>query len=187
MRWQELFADLEAQGDSLRRADDEREIAELTRGGLAQIGILNRLHGNVSTPVTVQVAGVGEIRGRLQRVGADWLLLSSGDEVVVPLPALMGVSDLPPAAVSDEGVGVVASRLRLTSVLRAMARDRSPVRVVLRDGTPVVGTPDRVGADFVDLAVHDVDEPPRVQQVRSRATVSFGWIGCIRRQPSGWA
>jgi hypothetical protein len=186
VRWQELFADLEAQGDSLRRADDEREIAELTRGGLAQVALVNRLHGNVSARVTVKVAGVGDLSGRLQRVGADWLLLSDGDEVVVPLSAVMGVMDLAAAAVSDEGVGVVASRLRLTSVLRAMARDRSPVRVVLRDGTSVVGTPDRVGADFVDLAVHDLDEPPRPQQVRSRATVSFAWIGCVRRQPSGW-
>jgi hypothetical protein len=186
VRWQELFADLEAQAVSLRRVDDEREIAELTRGGLAQVSLVNRLHAQVSGRLTVQVAGAGTITGQLERVGADWLLLASADEVVVPLPAVMAVLDLPPAAVSDEGVGAVASRLRLTSVLRAIARDRSPVRIVLRDGSPVVGTPDRVGADFVDLAVHEVGEPPRARQVRSRATVSFGSIGCVRRHPWGW-
>jgi small nuclear ribonucleoprotein (snRNP)-like protein len=186
MRWHELFSDLEGQGSSLQRADTDREIADRTRGELAQVTLLNRLRASVSSPVTVWVAGAGEIRGELLRVGADWFLVATTDEVIVPVPALVGVLNLPPAAVSKDGAGIVASRLRLSSVLRAVARDRSTVRIVLRDGGDVVGTLDRIGADFVDVSMHGLDEPPRPQHLRGRVTVGFAAIGCVRRQPAGW-
>jgi hypothetical protein len=54
------------------------------------------------------------------------------------------------------------------------------------DGRSLTGTPDRVGADFVDLALHDPAEPPRRTEVRSRATVSLAAIACVRRRPTGW-
>jgi hypothetical protein len=186
MRWQDLFADLEAQASSLERADEDQEIAERTRGELAHVSLLSRLRANVGRRITVRISGAGELSGQLQRVGADWLLIATTDEIVVPLAALLGVVDLSPSAVSDEGVSVVASRLRMTSVLRSVARDRSAVRIVLRDGSPVFGTLDRVGADFVDVAVHDLGEAPRPRQVRSRATLALAAIACVRRQPTGW-
>lgn len=186
MRWHELFADLEGQASSLERADAEREISERTRGELGHVTLINRLRAHVTRPVTMSVAGAGDLSGTLQRVGADWLLIAATDEAIVPLAAVMALLGLPPQSVSDGGVGVVSSRLRLTSALRAVARDRSAVTVVRRDGTPLVGTPDRVGADFVDIALHELGEAPRRQQVRSRATVSFDAIGCVRRRPSGW-
>ncbi|MBA2560423.1 MAG: hypothetical protein H0V07_11170 [Propionibacteriales bacterium] len=167
MRWQELFADLEAQAHSLERADEEREIADRVRGELARVSLVNRLRANISRRVTVSIVGAADVRGELQRVGADWLLVASGDEVIIPLSAVMSLVDLAPAAVTDDGVGPVSSRLRLTSALRAVARDRSAVTVVLRDGKALVGTPDRVGADFVDVAMHHIDQAPRHRQVRS--------------------
>ncbi len=148
--------------------------------------LINRLRAHVARPVTMAVTGAGDLSGVLQRVGADWLLLATTDEAIVPLAAVIAVLDLPPRAVSDDGVSVVTSGLRLTSVLRAVARDRSAVTVIRRDGHAMVGTPDRVGADFVDIALHELGEAPRRQQVRSRATVSFDAIGCVRRRPSGW-
>ncbi len=186
MRWQELFADLEAEASSLQRLDEGREIADRTRGELAQVGLLNRLRASVGGRLTVRVAGTGELTGRLERVGADWILITSTDEVVIALSALMAVADLSSAAVSDSGVGVIASRLRLTSVLRAVARDRSAVRITMVDGSGLVGTLDRVGADFVDLAVHSLEEAPRPQHVRSRATVALASMAFLRRQPPGW-
>jgi hypothetical protein len=186
MRWQELFADLEAHVVSMERADDAGEIAERTRGEVAQVLLLNRLRANVACRLTVWVEGAGELTGQLQRVGADWFLLASTDEVIVSVAALLGVVNLPAAAVSSGGVDVVGSRIRLTSVLRAVAKDRSAVRIVLRQGTAVAGTVERVGADFVDVAVHDLDQAPRADQVRSRVTISLASVACVRRQPSGW-
>jgi hypothetical protein len=185
MRWQELFADLEAQARSLERPD-EGELSDRIRGEMAQVTLLNRLRAQVSRQVTVSVRGVGDVTGRLQRTGADWILLHAPDEVIVPLAAVMAVRDLPPDAVSPQSSGVAARGLRLTSVLRAAARDRSVVVLTRLDGRSLTGTPDRVGADFVDLALHDPSEAPRRAEVRSRATVSLAAIACIRRRPTGW-
>lgn len=186
MRWQELFADLEAQARVLERSDHDGEIVERIRGEIARVTLLNRLRAQLAREVNVSVWGFGDVSGLLQRVGADWLLIEAEGETIVPLAAVMSLADLPPDAVSPEGVGAVASTLRLASILRAVARDRSLVVVTRRDGRNLVGTPDRVGADFVDLALHDVEAAPRRTQVRSRATVNFGAIGCVRRRRGGW-
>jgi hypothetical protein len=185
MRWEELFADLEAQARSLERAE-EGELSDRTRGEMAQVTLMNRLRAQVSRQVTVSIRGLGDLTGRLQRTGADWLLLQAPDEVIVPLAAVMALRDLPPDAVSPDSSSVVAGGLRLTSVLRGAARDRSVVVVTQVDGRSFTGTPDRVGADFVDLALHDPVEAPRRTEVRARATVSLTAIACIRRRPTGW-
>jgi hypothetical protein len=185
MRWQELFADLEAQALCLERAD-EGEISDRIRGEMAQVTLINRLRASVARQVTVSIQGLGDVTGRLQRTGADWMLIQAPDEVIVPLAAVMALRDLPPDALSPESSGVVAGGLRLTSVLRAAARDRSVVVLTRLDGRSLTGTPDRVGADFVDLALHDPSETPRRTDVRSRATVPLAAIACIRRRPTGW-
>jgi hypothetical protein len=183
MRWQELFADLEAQARSLERADEEAELSDRIRGEIARVTLMNRLRAQVAHQVTLSIQGVGDLTGRLQRTGADWILLETGEEVIVPLPAVMALRDLPPDAVSPESVGTAAGALRLTSVLRATAKDRSAVIVTRLDGRSMAGTPDRVGADFVDLALHDLGDTPRRTDVRSRATLSLAAIACVRRRP----
>jgi hypothetical protein len=185
MRWQNLFADLEAQALSLERGD-EGELSDRIRGEVAQVTLMNRLRAQLSRQVTVSIQGLGDVTGQLERTGADWILLQAPDEVIVPLAAVMVLRDLPPDAVSPQSSGPVASGLRLTSVLRAAARDRSVVVVTRLDGRSLTGTPDRVGADFVDLALHDPSESPRRAEVRSRATVRLAAIACIRRRPTGW-
>ncbi len=71
-------------------------------------------------------------------------------------------------------------------MLRVVARDRSVVLMRLQDGTRYVGTPDRVGADFVDVAIHDGDVAPRAGSVRSRVTVPFSALALVQRNSSGW-
>ena len=105
MRWQELFADLEAQARALERPD-EGELSYRIRGELAQVTLMNRLRAQVSRQLTVSIQGVGDVTGRLQRTGADWMLLEAPDEVIVPLfsnptpTARTGSSGCP--AVSEE-------------------------------------------------------------------------------------
>ncbi len=187
MRWQELFADLEAQALELEQGLGScGEMAERIRGEVARVTLLDRLRAQVSGQVTVTVCGVGDISGQLQRVGAGWLLVAAESEAIVPLSAVMGVVELPLAAVGAEGVGVVPSRLGLASVLRAVAMDRSTVVVVRQDGTTLTGTPARVGADFVDLALHLLDDVPRRSRITSHVTVPFDSLACVRRRPTGW-
>ena len=184
-RWQELFADLEAQARADEALDLAAEVADRTRGELARVSLVSRLRSRVGGPVSLQVSGAGSVAGTLVRVGADWLLVLAPDETIVPLDAVGAAVNLPLEAVPASGVGPVASRLRLGSVVRAMARDRSVLAVMLRDGTAVVGTPDRVGADFFDLAVHGRDQAPRRTQVRSRWAVAFGAVATLSRSGDG--
>jgi hypothetical protein len=186
MRWDQLFADLEGQARAREELELDAEISDRLRGELGQISLLNRLRAQVSQPVTLVVDGAGRIGGDLVQVGADWLLLQTPHEVVIPLAAVVGICDLPVAAVSPHGVSVVSSRLRLTAALRAVAVDRAAVTVTLRSGDTVIGTPDRIGADFVDLAVHDKGEFPRRSSVRTRLTLAFSALATVRRDSEGW-
>jgi hypothetical protein len=186
MRWDQLFSDLEGQAQALEEAESEAEIADQVRVELGRIDLLSRLRAAEGHRLALVVDGAGQLHGDVGQVGADWLLLKTPQEVIVPLAAVVVVSDLPGAAVSPSGVSRVSSRLRLTVALRAVALDRCAVTVTLRAGTTVSGTPDRVGADFMDLALHDVGDSPRRTAVRGRCTVPFGSIGLVRRT-GGWA
>ena len=187
MRWSDLFDDLEGQAEALSRAERAAEVADRTRAEVGRLTLLNRLRSNVGRQVALRLIGSGAVSGTLERVGLDWLLLTCPNDVVVPMSAVATVANLPWDSVSPAGVGAVASRLTLSSVLRAIAVDRARIAVVLRDGTTVSGTPDRVGADFIDIAVHQDDEAPRAAAVTMRTTVSYGAIGKVMRESSGWA
>jgi hypothetical protein len=76
---------------------------------------------------------------------------------------------------------VVESKLGLRHILRGVARDRSVLRVHLIDETVVDGTIDRVGSDFVEIAVHAAGEIRRQSEVREVLVVALSAIAAIRR------
>lgn len=186
MRWDELFADLEGQARALETLETEAEIADRIRCELGQVTLLDRLRAQVLATVRLWVDGAGEVTGELAQVGADWLLVKAPGELVVPVAAVVGSIDLPTAAVAPEGVSLISTRLRLTAALRGIAVDRCPITVTLRSGERVFGTPDRVGADFIDVAVHARGVPPRRSDVRSRMTLAFSALATVRRDAGGW-
>lgn len=187
MRWQDLFDDLEGQAQSWQRAERDAEVADRTRAEVGQITLLNRLRSNEGRRVSVRLVGGGSASGDVVRVGVDWVLLACPHEVVVPVAAIATAANLPWEAVSPEGVAVVTSRLTLSSAFRAIAVGRARVTVLLRDQSTVSGTPDRVGRDFVDIAVHHEDEAPRTCLVSMRTTIAFGAISAVTRDQGTWA
>src|SRR5680860_1230247 len=112
MRWQELFADLEARARSLEQVDLELEIADRTRAEVGEIQLANRLRSALGATVRLQVQSVGLMEGRLEQVGRDWLLVTTPDDVVVALAAVGAVLDLSATAVSPAGLTAVAERSR---------------------------------------------------------------------------
>jgi hypothetical protein len=186
MRWHELFADLEGQARAAEAAERDSEVADRTRAELAQITVMARLYAYVGSQVRLQVVGAGDVTGRLMRVGADWVLLVTPDETVVAAAAIGAVVNLGAGATAPEAISAVAARTHLTAVLRAMARDRSTIVICLRQGGTFVGTPDRVGADWVDLAIHEESQAPRRSAVQGRMTVVFTSLATIRRGRSWW-
>lgn len=185
MRWDRLFDDLEAQFDLADGEEFAAEVADRSRREVALVHLLDRLRQAVGARVDLSVDGAGALTGMVQRMGPGWLLVNVAAQpaALVSSHAILAVRGLPAAATVPDAVGAVESRLGFGHVLRAIARDRSPVTVVLRDGTRCAGTLDRVGADFIDLAEHAAGEPRRPGQVSGVRTVTFGAISVVR---AGW-
>lgn len=183
-RWDDLFADLDAQADALDIAERAGEIGERTRIEVAAVGIRERLRAALGTPVRVQLIGGLELGGTLQRAGSDWLLLDegSGREAVIALTCLRAVFGLGRFSAAPGSGGRVIVGLTLRSALRGIARDRSGVRLHLVDGAVLDATIDRVGADFVEVARHAVGEARRRSEVRDVLLVPFAALAAVRRE-----
>src|SRR6478752_2574731 len=208
MRWDRLFADLEARFDEIGDMEAAAELADRQRVAIGAVRTSQRLSGSIDQSVRLRLAGGASIGGVLRTVGPDWLLVVEGRarECIVALRAVTAVEGLT-AATAPEMTGL-SLRLDLRRALRGLARDRSPVAVGLTGwlgglagrspssaaaGTgsasigsaEVIGTIDRVGADFIEVAVHAAWEPRRAAAVRSVALVPLDAIVLVRAMPLG--
>jgi hypothetical protein len=182
VRWEQLFADLEAQADSMAASDFDGEIAERTRIEVGKLRIVDRLRAATGHRLQIWCLGVGLVHGRLDQVGPDWLLLTedAGSEVLMGLAAVTSLVGVGTLSTAPGREGKVASRLDLRHALRGLVRDRAGVQVVLVDGTTFSGTFDRVGTDFAELAEHPRGEPRRVTEVRRVRTVPLAALAVVR-------
>lgn len=179
MRWDDLFADLEAQLAAADAANLAADADQRLRLEVGRATIVGRLRAVVGHDLAL---GVGDqvIRGRIESVGPDWLLLGGPPETVLPLAAVGWLQGLGRA--SEVGSpGHVWSRLGLRSALRGLARDRAEVRLHHSAGPPVTGTIDRVGDDHLDLAVHAPGEPRRASAVTAVRTVPLAAVRAVVR------
>jgi hypothetical protein len=180
VRWERLFADLEAQYDAAQQAELAGEVADRSRREIAQVRLADRLSAT-DGEVQVGVAGTDPVRGTVVAHGPDWLLVGDDmNETLVLLDAVSWVRGLSTRA--EPSRSAVAARLGLGHALRGLARDRAETTVVLRTGEQVIGTIDRVGADFVDLAEHPPGEPPRAGAVRATRTIGFAALAALSRR-----
>jgi hypothetical protein len=184
MRWQQLFADLTAQFSEAEAAAELAESASRTRAEAGAVTVAGRLGGSVGAEVRLRCRGAGQLAGTLADVGPDWLLLvdERGAESVVAMRAVTSVSGLGRrTSREDEDHGRPRVRFDLRLVLRATARDRSTVTIRTDDGGVLIGTIDRVGADFVELAEHPLGEPRRAAAVRAVHAVALAAVAVVAR------
>jgi hypothetical protein len=182
VRWERLFDDLEAQLDAAERDEFSTEVADRVRREAARLALLDRLRASCGVRLDITVQGAGQLSGTLARAGPGWLLLdvAAQPDALVAMDALVEVRGMSPGAREPATAGIVEARLDLGFVLRAVARDRSPVVVVARDGSRYSGTIDRVGADHLDLAEHPAGEPRRAGQVSGVRVLTFAGIAVVR-------
>lgn len=154
MAWEDelfaLFDDLEQQAEVLYDAHRDVDLADRSRAEYAQVTLASRLMASVDRELTLELRGVGQVAGTLQRLGAGWCLVNgSGQDWIVPTTAITRVR-----GASDRSVPEVAwsplSRLGLGSALRRIADSCSPCRVHLVDGAQQEVVLSRVGRDFVE-------------------------------------
>jgi hypothetical protein len=180
-RFSRLFADVEAQLAADDRAQLEGDLADQTRSARGEVLFRDRLRASQGRPVALRLAGVGVLQGVVRHVGDDWLVLVNGDSAapsLVLLDAVLAGQRVSPRSL-PAGRSAVAARLSLRSVLRSVARDRSPLRVWIVDGHRLTGTIDSVGHDHVDLACHSSDEARRPGAVREHQTLLFSALALL--------
>lgn len=184
MRWERLFADLEAQAEALEAAEFAGEVAERTRHEIGALRLLDRLRAAEGHTLRMSVLGGDTVVGAATDVGVDWLLLAERPEreALVALAAVTSVGGLGRWTAAPAVEGRLARSLDLRYVLRGITRDRSGVQATLVDGSSVVGTLDRVGADFVELAEHPAGEPRRAGSVRAVRVLPITAIAVLRAQ-----
>jgi sRNA-binding regulator protein Hfq len=152
MRWDALFGDLDAQWHAAKQLDLETEINELARLELAQSTFADALRGSLGAEVTAVLCNGVVLHGSLSRVEAQWLLLASGSRsIIVPLAKLRRIT----GAGSSLAPARTPVAYTLASAMRVLSRNRSVVNLDLDGPAPgtVRGVLDRVGADYVQLAV----------------------------------
>src|SRR4051794_10964805 len=182
VRWDRLFADLDAQLAAADAAELAGEVVDRTRREVARLHLADRARLAIGAEVSVGLGAAGATSGRLERGGAGGGPLggTGGIDQLVCTQALTWVTGLPALAADPDAQSVVRSRLGLTYALRGIARDRAPVTNVLRDASTCTGTIDRVGADFLDLAEHAPGEPRRSTAVRSARSIPLSALAMVR-------
>ena len=172
MRWDALFADMEAQLAAVAAQDLDAEVADRTRTERARVLLTDRLRAVQGDRVQLHLRS-GTVLGVVQDVGAAWVLLvDAAREHLVPLTAILAVSGLRGADVEEPSA---LRRLGLGHALRAVARDRSLVRVTTGAGTHL-GRVDAVGAYHLDLALAYPDSGRPTGETR---TVAFAGLDLV--------
>lgn len=181
MRWEALFAELEAEFEAADALTADAELRDRVRRETATVRLVDRLAAAHGTDIAVHVAGA-LLRGGLSDSGPDWLLLaeSPARDALIPLAAVASVAGLGRWSAAPGSEGRVGARLDLAYALRGLARDRAGVTLTLIDGSTCAGTIDRVGADFVEIAEHPAAEARRDRAVLSLRTVPRSALLIVR-------
>lgn len=137
MRWDRLFAELEAGADDEALLERESLVAELRDEEWARTPWRELLGGQVE----VEVAGAGRLEGTVGLVNERLARIDAGNlEHVVALAAVLGVR-------TDARAPVLTSvdrRLGWPHVLRALRGEGDEVRLVRTDGAVVRGRVEQV-------------------------------------------
>ena len=198
MRWDRLFAELEGRFDELADEQAAAERADRERVAIGAVTALERLAGALDQQVRVGTAGGAVVAGALRAVGPDWLLVAEAEQrdCVLPWRSVAVVHGV--TAATGSAPSGLDLRLDLRYALRGLARDRAPVQVAVAGWTGIgvppatagasgelTGTIDRVGADFIEVALHAAGEPRRAGAVRSVALVPLASVLLVRATPLG--
>lgn len=188
MRWDALFEDLEAQIAEAAVLGRESEVSERSRADMASIGMADRLRGSRGRSVGVHLVSGTDFMGTLSHAGAESLVIDEdAHQVLIPYAAVSHYTGMGRHAVGEPSA--VRRKLGLANALRSLARDRVPLTVLLARGgageVRISGVIDRVGRDFLDLAVTPPGEARRASNVVDVATVPFGSLLALRSMRSG--
>ena len=148
----DVFDELEHRAEALHDLQRAPELADRSRAAYAAVTLASRLMATVGEVVELDALGVGPVRGALQRVAAEWCLVSGsgGQDWVLPLASVTVVHGASARSVPEVAWSPMA-RLGLGSALRRIADSGQRCMLHLRDGTAYAVVLRRVGADFMEV------------------------------------
>ena len=183
-RWESLFEDLELQFAAERDAAGAVLEAERDRVRVGRLTLRQRLAAVPAGADIVVDDTTGEVhRLRVDAVGANWVagtVTESTGILVLRLDAIDAVQMPDRAADAPQDADPLLERMDVGFLLRGLARRRAAVTIGFVRGGRLTGTPALVGADHVDLAVHDPGDAPRPAAVRGVRTLAFAAIAWVR-------
>ncbi|WP_062302729.1 hypothetical protein [Demequina subtropica] len=148
MRWDRLFADLEASLDGAGRAGWDEEIAERERDERARIALAGRLLAGSGAAVRLVLSDGATVAGTVADAAGSWVLLDAPrGQVLVPLAAIAMIEGVGNAVAT---LTEVRRRMGVGTVLRELAESGGPVVVETLAGR-WAGRIAAVGADHLDL------------------------------------
>ncbi len=179
MRWDALFADMEAQLVSARESVRDSEVSERLRTDFASMELSGRLQSQTGRQLKVDLGPAGSFEGTLSHVGRGWLVLEGGGRsTVIALDHTVFIAGMD----RFSAAGVAVPRLGLASALRGLSRDRAAVRVYPAgqpQASALDGSVDRVGKDFFELSLITRGEPRRQGNVRGVYVVPLRSVAAI--------
>lgn len=187
MRWNDLFADLEAQLEFGQWHAVEQDAAELTRGLWAELSLMDRIRAAMGQRIRIILQDGRTQLLDVKTVGPGWVggaddtssLLLTRD-VIVGIDANLRRAEVPSRPLQ---AGPNVSR-----IYRTLARRREALQILGKTGTVLAeGTIDRVGRDHIDVALHARDDFRRSTAVQGIRIIPFDAILLVRASPMGLA
>src|SRR4051812_857040 len=154
MRWEQLFADLQAQFEAEETAAEQAESGSRARAEVGALVLGDRLRGAVGLPLVLGCGGAGTVAGTLVDVGEDWLLVEDDGarQSLVASAAVRWVSGLGRRTAAPEAVGTVRGRLDLRRAPRGPGRGRRAGPILLHDSGFLTRAPGPGGGGHVGPA-----------------------------------
>ncbi|WP_022881599.1 hypothetical protein [Gryllotalpicola ginsengisoli] len=192
MRFDKLFEDLEGQLETELAAQGAAREAEEERLRLARLTLRERLStlAGLGSGIRAQLVDGSVLSLTPGTVGKDWFSadLADAGACIVRLDAVTALSltleqarasseRMPPSGAAREAL---AARIGVGVPLRDLARRRVPVDVfALGHAVPVHGTIDRVGADHLELAVHERGAARRARAVTELRLIALSALARV--------
>lgn len=166
MRWDRLFADLEAEADEIHKAEAEGLAGDLRD----EIWATTSWRDLVGGEVVLEVQGVGQVVGEVAAVNAQLVRVRSGP--LDHLVACAAVTSVLRSQRRADPPSRIDAALGWSQALRRLRDAGEPVRIVLRDGRAVDGVIEVVGTDFVRLGAEG--GPSRLVVLGAMAVTTSG-------------
>ncbi len=166
MRWDRLFADLEAEVSEIEKAETEGLAADLRD----EIWAATSWRDLVGGQVLLEVRGAGQIAGEMAAVNEH--LVRVRGTLVDHLVAGRAVTSVLRTERRADPPSRIDAALGWSRALRRLRDGGESVRVVLEDGRAIDGMIEVVGADFVRLVAGDA--APRLVTLSAISVVTSG-------------